>query len=1033
MGNRMFDWILDGAPTAVRQFDEGSMVRPRLPIACALMVCLSISTTPAPAQDGGELSLAGPSDTVWTGAESTDWFAAGNWTNGVPLATQCGVIPFVMTNFPVIDSNPMNAECLDLSVAASASVSLLSDLEDLEVNRNAILAGTLTGIGPLRMIGDGGLSASVTVSAPVVIDTAGTIELQGTLLGLASTLDLVNGTLRSADGNTCSVGGTATFGGGELTGASGELDLDGPAVFSGTVVSEPPTLMLADDLTVDGNFTPAAGLVIFDGNSSHTVTQTQAGLEAQFFDLEIGSGGTVSVDADLRVLGDLECSGSITVDGDIILEGEAHGDPGSELITAGGVVHFRGPAVCWPGIVTTLNVVVDVGAGNTLTILGTVLRICGDLTISSGTLTSQDDLDLRAKTIAVQAGGRFDVAGNRIALNGFAPGCTEVSGVPVTVHGELEVDAGGELAMGGDAVNPGSVAILAGGILRVVGNASAPASVTPASVIGGANGLNHYSLSVGDAAVLQARYFVFRGMDALGLELEPSALLEDAPLDLRDGTFDLAAPGGQLLHILPHALALELVNLRFLNSAAAGGAFNVRTETGSSPVVLKNWSGPFGGPPRESDADGNVFWGSRLEYFVAREQGCNPAGCSHTDLLWRVTRETDAQCFLVQKLFVDTYSTIGTVTATGPGFYQFLDPSPHPAGDAYLLLEEFSPGMGMGIVSELGAGFTNGVLDPLVVPNGGWRRPPPDPIQMPITNSSPGKGPGWMQDTLDDSFAPRGTPLELRLEPGIHPGFIWSARSTSLRLVGASEEPVVIDVSSGPIRIRSVPKGRSVELVNLILERGAGVGPTLVIEDTEGLVLLDGVRVFGGTGEPSVLLSDAHAVVVQDTMIEGGSMHLQSGSLAFLRDGDVAAIQVAGRSRLETWGHPSTVSVAPGSRWTDHGSLGARLEVALSGPSEIELLLHARPGSTWRALHAPCLAYIPLSTRGLPLLLDGATLQALDGSRAVGPDGVDRLRIRWPGDDGAPRAAPLYFQALVRDPGEGTPALSGVCSAHVCP
>ena len=62
--------------------------------------------------------------TVWTGAVSTDWFTAANWTAGVPTATLDALVPVVSTGrYPLIGSGPASAQNLTLGQGATLSQS----------------------------------------------------------------------------------------------------------------------------------------------------------------------------------------------------------------------------------------------------------------------------------------------------------------------------------------------------------------------------------------------------------------------------------------------------------------------------------------------------------------------------------------------------------------------------------------------------------------------------------------------------------------------------------------------------------------------------------------------------------------------------------------------------------------------------------------------------------------------------------------------------------------------------------------------
>ena len=66
------------------------------------------------------------------------------------------------------------------------------------------------------------------------------------------------------------------------------------------------------------------------------------------------------------------------------------------------------------------------------------------------------------------------------------------------------------------------------------------------------------------APVLEARLFVFQEMDATGISIESTATLGMEPDDLRNGTFDVVAPGGSLLRIDQARLDASVPGLQHL-------------------------------------------------------------------------------------------------------------------------------------------------------------------------------------------------------------------------------------------------------------------------------------------------------------------------------------------------------------------------------------------------------------------------------------------------------------------------------------
>ncbi|RZL14424.1 MAG: hypothetical protein EOO62_05500, partial [Hymenobacter sp.] len=58
--------------------------------------------------------------TTWTGAKSSDWYTAGNWTAGMPTATIDAIVPVVSTNrYPLIGAGTASVRSLTLNSGAS--------------------------------------------------------------------------------------------------------------------------------------------------------------------------------------------------------------------------------------------------------------------------------------------------------------------------------------------------------------------------------------------------------------------------------------------------------------------------------------------------------------------------------------------------------------------------------------------------------------------------------------------------------------------------------------------------------------------------------------------------------------------------------------------------------------------------------------------------------------------------------------------------------------------------------------------------
>jgi hypothetical protein len=131
---------------------------------------------------------------VWTGAASTDWSAAGNWSgNLVPASVDTAIIPLAVPNFPALTANTGIG---GLDVADGASVSLgafnLTAVSDVLTGSTAG-SGILGTTGRLILAGVGkvggrvpGLLVTGTYQAQENIHAVGLIETSSGLLECTS-------------------------------------------------------------------------------------------------------------------------------------------------------------------------------------------------------------------------------------------------------------------------------------------------------------------------------------------------------------------------------------------------------------------------------------------------------------------------------------------------------------------------------------------------------------------------------------------------------------------------------------------------------------------------------------------------------------------------------------------------------------------------------------------------------------------------------------------------------------------------------
>jgi len=821
----------------------------------------------------GTLPL-GPGTTQWSGAIDRDWANSGNWTNGVPNSTKTAVI-LGQPNSPLV-SSPQACNALLHITGGPMEVN-----STLSVHGGALVNGTVPGTGELRFEAAGNLSGRGSISVKTVFNQDMTV--QGGPLTIADDLDVREDLTVKAAGELV-VSGIADLD--PLTTAvlsgAGTLDLNGAVDLQMADGASVPRLEIAGNLSIDSAaFTPSTGTVRFDGAAAQTVTQL-SGNPTQFVDVEISATADVTVGGDLALAGDLDLDGDLDVSADFDVDGDFRGGSTSSL--SAGTIHFGGD-IEHGGMLSSSNRIVineqsaavlvvdvtnpfplglDVDVGGRLVLLSDV-TVQGDLFVLDGTLAPGVNATLGVDSLVIETGAKLETDGFSLALPG-AP--------PVTVRGELSVEPGGTLRLSASAVS-----IEPGGTLRVEGG----------SVRGLAGG--GYALTVGAGATLAAQDFVFRDMGIGGVVVHRDALLAAAPLDLRDGTFTRASPGGILLRI-DRAAPKTLFHLRFEDPQGVASK-NVRVGITSAPITMRHWTGRFGGAVFEDDPLGEpglLDWGSA----------------------------------------------------------RLRSPPPPPTPPA-----------------------------PLVAASS----PSPTPV--------PGKVRGG-GNTLDLALSGLvdGAAAELVVEAGTYAAFtVDGGRGRSLRLLAGSGAR--IDTRRGPVEIRGLGRDEVLELCGF--ELAGGAGPALIVAESRGVVRLDRCRLAG-----DVLLLAANAVLLDEC--SGKGLVLARGSEVQVRGGEFEAVELGGRSQLESWGLAAEPRVAPSSRWTERGASWPRLALVPDGTA---LRLELPPGGlAWLGSSER----LELSCTQLGWALDRrnpSTRGFLSAGETLRIDALDAL--------GGPR----FFQALV--------------------
>src|SRR5216117_2321115 len=109
-------------------------------------------------------------DITWTGNVSTDWSDAGNWSGGVPGASDKAIIPAGRPLYPVLTGNKKSVGSLQIDSGASVTVS-----SDLDISTNSSTADSVVISGTLNWTG-----GVITLAGPAVsltVDSGGVFKV----------------------------------------------------------------------------------------------------------------------------------------------------------------------------------------------------------------------------------------------------------------------------------------------------------------------------------------------------------------------------------------------------------------------------------------------------------------------------------------------------------------------------------------------------------------------------------------------------------------------------------------------------------------------------------------------------------------------------------------------------------------------------------------------------------------------------------------------------------------------------------------
>jgi hypothetical protein len=272
---------------------------------------------------------------AWTGAVSTDWNTAGNWTPAlVPGLGDDVTIPAGAARQPVVSTT---ANVNDLTIAAGASVTLSGSFTfniagDLDATGGIVVA---TGLPTVQLSGTAatlrGSLPGATVTGSLTLSGPTTVSGDVTVSGGTALLDIGAGTLQLGGNFSTGSGGRLS-----MTNAAGVFTIAGSATFAGGAETG---LLTAGIMNVGGNFNQSGtgSSASFDAGGTHRVILTGAAAVHTANFGTPGSGATGSHFQDLVVSG----TGTVSLATEMFVDGLLISTPvtGTPTINTTGATH----------------------------------------------------------------------------------------------------------------------------------------------------------------------------------------------------------------------------------------------------------------------------------------------------------------------------------------------------------------------------------------------------------------------------------------------------------------------------------------------------------------------------------------------------------------------------------------------------------------------------------------------------------------------------------------------------------------------
>ncbi|GAA4026725.1 hypothetical protein GCM10022409_08330 [Hymenobacter glaciei] len=221
--------------------------------------------------DNGSNLTVGTLTYTWTGAVSSDWFNAANWSCGqVPTATSVVLIPTGLGTYPVVGSG--TALALNLTVQTGASLQLLGTA-GFNLYGNVVYNGTCyaTRTSTWTFAGSG----TQTVSGGTAVQFGNVVINSGVTLQAANILCVYgnwtnNGTFLNG-GSSYGVVFNGPSGFTQLIGGSSVTTFYNVTIDPNTVVNLGLNVVFVGNLVVNGGFGAGGYAVVFSGTTAQTI------------------------------------------------------------------------------------------------------------------------------------------------------------------------------------------------------------------------------------------------------------------------------------------------------------------------------------------------------------------------------------------------------------------------------------------------------------------------------------------------------------------------------------------------------------------------------------------------------------------------------------------------------------------------------------------------------------------------------------------------------------------------------------------